>query len=141
MNQQILDYLQKNKDSYTKESLVEQLQNAGYANADITSSVIYVYGEKGTQLDKINQKFKKIYVRFGKFVVLLFIIYGLFFVGTVLSGCGFTFSDSTDCKILGDFWYIFGSLFMIVFALTLFFAPIYLGIVGLIHLLRKSRVE
>ncbi|MEA3323166.1 MAG: RDD family protein [Patescibacteria group bacterium] len=45
MNQQIIDYLQTNKNSYTKKSLIEQLRNAGYDTAEITEAVKSVYGD------------------------------------------------------------------------------------------------
>ncbi len=44
MNQQIVDYLQKNKEAYTTESLVQQLRNVGYAENDIQEAVGVVYG-------------------------------------------------------------------------------------------------
>jgi uncharacterized RDD family membrane protein YckC len=45
MNQQIIDFLQENKEEYTKESLIEQLRNAGYDNAEITDAVKNIYGD------------------------------------------------------------------------------------------------
>ena len=45
MNQRIVDYLQNNKEKYSKEILVEQLKSAGYSSSDIKSSVIVVYNE------------------------------------------------------------------------------------------------
>jgi uncharacterized RDD family membrane protein YckC len=43
MNQKIVDYLQENKESYSKDSLVEQLRNAGYSNIDILEATKSVY--------------------------------------------------------------------------------------------------
>jgi uncharacterized RDD family membrane protein YckC len=37
--------LQENKEEYTKESLIEQLRNAGYDNAEITDAVKNIYGD------------------------------------------------------------------------------------------------
>lgn len=44
MNQQVVDYLRTNKDSYTKESLVEQLKNSGYSDSEIQEGLNMVYG-------------------------------------------------------------------------------------------------
>ncbi len=44
MNAQIVTYLQKNKEAYTKESLVGQLRKAGHSEADIVEAVAEVYG-------------------------------------------------------------------------------------------------
>ena len=46
MNQKIIDYLQENKEKYTKESLVAQLKDAGYSDIDITEAVNNVYDKK-----------------------------------------------------------------------------------------------
>lgn len=45
MNQQVVDYLQTNKDNYTKESLIEQLRSAGHNEVDITEAINSVYGD------------------------------------------------------------------------------------------------
>lgn len=45
MNQQIVDYLQTNKDEYTKESRMEQLRNNGHSVEDITEAINIVYGD------------------------------------------------------------------------------------------------
>ena len=49
MNQQIVDYLQKNKEAYSTESLVQQLKNAGNAERDIQEAVNIVYGTEVSQ--------------------------------------------------------------------------------------------
>ena len=43
MNQQIISYLQQNKDNYSKESLMRELQKARYSEQDIRDGVNYVY--------------------------------------------------------------------------------------------------
>jgi uncharacterized RDD family membrane protein YckC len=48
MNQQIVEYLQKNKDNYTQESLVQQLRNAGHNEADIQDAVNFAYNDVNT---------------------------------------------------------------------------------------------
>jgi len=45
MNQQVVDYLQTNKEEYSKKSLVEQLRNAGHNEIDITEAINSVYGD------------------------------------------------------------------------------------------------
>ena len=45
MNQKIIDYLNTNKKSYSKESLMEQLRNAGHNAVDITEAINIVYGD------------------------------------------------------------------------------------------------
>lgn len=44
MNQQIVEYLNVNKEHYTQESLVAQLRAAGHAEADIVAAVASAYG-------------------------------------------------------------------------------------------------
>jgi len=46
MNKQVINYLSQNKDNYSKESLVQQLQKAGHSQEDIQAGVGYVYGEQ-----------------------------------------------------------------------------------------------
>lgn len=43
MDQNIISYLESNKDKYSQESLVEQLKKAGYAENDIRDGVQSVY--------------------------------------------------------------------------------------------------
>lgn len=52
MNQQIIEYLQQNKDKYPKEDLIEQLKKAGYEEAEINKAVDFVYYKKNTQKTK-----------------------------------------------------------------------------------------
>ncbi len=54
MNQQIIDYLQTNKGSYSKESLVEQLKNSGYNDNEILESVNAVYQEEEVPIPQAN---------------------------------------------------------------------------------------
>ncbi|MEN8252390.1 MAG: RDD family protein, partial [Patescibacteria group bacterium] len=44
MNQKAVEYLQKNKEDYTKESLIEQLRNAGYSEEEIEEATTEVFG-------------------------------------------------------------------------------------------------
>ena len=44
MNQQIVDYLQKNKEKYKQEFLIQQLKDARYDNVEIQKAVEHVYG-------------------------------------------------------------------------------------------------
>jgi hypothetical protein len=53
MNQQAIDYLQKNKSDYSKESLVQQLKNVGYADVNIEEAINVVYGGALYQSDNI----------------------------------------------------------------------------------------
>lgn len=53
MNQQITDYLQQNKASYSKEDLAQQLRNSGYVENEIQEAVNVVYGA-GINLDNIS---------------------------------------------------------------------------------------
>ncbi len=53
MNKQIIGYLQQNKDNYTKESLVQQLRNAGYPEQDIQDGVNYVYNTHTYDADTV----------------------------------------------------------------------------------------
>lgn len=46
MNQQIVKYLQQNKDQYSKKDLMEQLKTTGYMNSDIVEAVAFVYDNK-----------------------------------------------------------------------------------------------
>jgi hypothetical protein len=48
MNQKIVDYLQENKEQYSQDVLVEQLNVAGYDTAEINKSVDFVYSLDGT---------------------------------------------------------------------------------------------
>lgn len=43
MDQQIVNYLQKNKGQYTQESLIQQLRNAGHNDAKIQEAIRYIY--------------------------------------------------------------------------------------------------
>ena len=68
MNQQIVDYLQKNKEAYTTESLVQQLRNAGYAENDIQEAVRVGDGTKKSRRIKI-------------IIAVLVVILAVFFMG------------------------------------------------------------
>ncbi len=54
MNQQVIDYLQTNKDSYSKESLVEQLKNSGYDDSEILESINTVYHGEEAPIPQAN---------------------------------------------------------------------------------------
>ncbi len=56
MNQQIVEFLQLNKNEYTKESLIEQLRNAGYDNVEITDAVRNVYGDNDVSIKNPNDE-------------------------------------------------------------------------------------
>ena len=50
MNQKIVDYLQENKEKYSKESLVANLKGARYDEVEIQEAVSFVYGDKNIPL-------------------------------------------------------------------------------------------
>ena len=61
MNQKIVNYLQENKDNFSKEVLVEQLKKSGHSQDDIDEAVKVVYGEiveleRNTQEQLIGKK-------------------------------------------------------------------------------------
>lgn len=64
MNQNIVVYLQENKDKFNKEILIEQLLKAGYFSEEIQEGIGFVYGDMAqlaTQLDFWNFKQIKVY--------------------------------------------------------------------------------
>lgn len=89
MNKQIVDYLQKNKDEYTKESLVEQLNEAGYGVAETTEAINSVYGEAVTENTTTTNKSSEIIKRPWQgtgLMIMLFLhalVYGYLFVVSV----------------------------------------------------------
>lgn len=44
MNQNIITYLEQNKNKYSKEVLIEELKKAGYLEQDIIEGTSYIYG-------------------------------------------------------------------------------------------------
>lgn len=98
MNQQIVDYLQKNKNSYSKEVLIAELQKTGHINRDIDESVKWVYENEKV----INYKF------WGVIAALIFsfpiyvaiaVTYG---AGILMVGfmCNLSLSDRSDIGAL-----------------------------------------
>jgi hypothetical protein len=51
MNQQAVQYLQQNKNNFSKEELINELKKSGYSNQEIDSAVGYVYEGKDLSAD------------------------------------------------------------------------------------------
>lgn len=83
MNQQVVEYLQQNKDNYTQNSLVEQLQNAGYEQSEIIEAANYVYNDvivNQTQQAPIPQKEKSSTLKIVLIVIGAIVVLGLVLV-------------------------------------------------------------
>jgi uncharacterized RDD family membrane protein YckC len=66
MNKQIIEYLEKNKDEYSQESLITQLKNSGHSDVDIQENVRIVYGD-----DRQNNQNIKVASQGKRFINLL----------------------------------------------------------------------
>ena len=100
MNQKIVDYLQQNKDNYSKESLLAQLKSAGYKDGEISEAINVVFAEREIPLpqNKISQQvsdssdnegdmYAGFGIRFGAYLIDMIIAFLLVMVmGGVLSG-------------------------------------------------------
>jgi hypothetical protein len=76
MNQKIVDYLQENKEKYSKDVLVEQLEKTGYNTADIDESVAFVYGSSSGAKVKSKSKFKVLGIGCGITTLILIVVVG-----------------------------------------------------------------
>ncbi len=74
MNQQIVDYLQKNKEQYTQESLVEQLKKSGYSTSEINESVNLVYNLSNDTNVAGKSKFGISGIGYGVIAVILIVV-------------------------------------------------------------------
>ncbi len=64
MNQQIVDYLQKNKEKYKQEFLVQSLKDAGYNNIEIQKAVERVYGDIAPPPERAMVHYAGFWIRF-----------------------------------------------------------------------------
>ncbi len=74
MNQQIVDYLQKNKERYTQESLVEQLKKSGYNTSEINEGVNFVYNLSNDTNVADKSKFRALGIGCGVITVILIVV-------------------------------------------------------------------
>jgi hypothetical protein len=65
MNQVAIDYLQKNKDLYAKEVLVEKLKTSGFSEGDIEDSIGFVYNDVTGTMMGYNAKLIAYLIRRG----------------------------------------------------------------------------
>lgn len=72
MNQAIIEYIQKNKDEYTKESLMEQLRNAGHSVEDITEAINIVYGDTEVPMSLTHDDKVEEHVKYAGFWIRVF---------------------------------------------------------------------
>lgn len=84
MNQNVVNYLQENKDKFAQDDLVSQLGTAGYGEADIAEGVAVVYG--GTPMPVAQTKYAGFWIRWAaSFIDGLVLIIPHFIVGFIFS--------------------------------------------------------
>lgn len=69
MNQQIVEYLNQNKDQYSRDALVKQLQQSGHSEENISVAVAHVYGQNAPVSPKVPMKYAGFWVRFAAVLI------------------------------------------------------------------------
>ena len=108
MNKEVIDYLQKNKDIYTKDALVAQLKASGFSDGDIEDGVKMMY-ENDLQssdvptLTKISKsKSKWSFSKLGAFFGLLYLGISLVAMALVSQDYGIISSTLSFVNILNS---------------------------------------
>lgn len=114
MNQQVINYLKENKDKYSKEALIKELEKAGYNKKDISEGVGVVFN--GTVVAKADDfwdfKSRKIYIK--KFEKIKDFLFG--FLGIIVINY-FLYLSILIIGFIGDI----GSLIFYILILGYFF--------------------
>ncbi len=80
-----MEYLQKNRDSYAKDSLVAQLKEAGYDEAEIQKAVNFVYQQEGAgQLSGGSVQYAGFWIRWIAMIVDTLILFVLSIIFVLL---------------------------------------------------------
>lgn len=92
MNQNVVNYLQENKDKYAQDVLVTQLRITGYSEADIAEGIFVVYENSGAPIPAMQIKYAGFWVRYaaslidGMIVIIPMFILGLVFALVSIGG-------------------------------------------------------
>lgn len=95
MNQNIITYLNENKEKYSKDALIAELKKAGYAQGDIAEGIAQVFGGAVPSPVTVNTSFwnfkdKRVYTKASeKWADFLFGVFVPMIVGLVLSPVSF----------------------------------------------------
>lgn len=127
MNQQIINYLKENKDKYSKEALIKELEKVGYNKKDTNEGIDIVFGGAAVVSNFWDFKSKKVYAKKSeKIKDFLFGFLGIiainfcvdllvFFLGAIVSIGGFVFYIFLLFYFFNRRRYIFYGLISIIF--------------------------